>query len=138
MVKIEKINDQIVVNDNGNIIHINSLKFTSDGYLKIPENSSNRTLVKYSKIENLGDGEFYELKDKVEKIFSGENHGKISQKSLIEYLTEEEKSIYNELMENAKKRHEEDHKKVPLSQEEKLRRRIEKAQKELEELMKNQ
>jgi hypothetical protein len=133
MSKIEKRNGQIILIDNEEEIVIENLKFTSDGYLKIPQNSTGRTLVKYSKIENLNDGEFYELKDKVEKTFSGTS-GKISQKSLIEYLSDEDRKIYDELMEKAKMAYEKAHEKVELTPIEKAELKVKKAMEQLRKL----
>ena len=132
MTKITRENGQLFLHDDDQITTIETLKFTSDGYLKIPVNSSGRTLVKFTKVENLQDGEFYELKEKVEKNFS--NSPRISQKSIVEYLSDEDKVLYNELMEKARKAYEEAHKKVELTPLEKAKLQYQKALEKLKKL----
>lgn len=99
---ITRTNNTLTIIDNGNPIAIPTpYRFTSDGYLKIPQNSTGRTLVKFATVENLGEGEFYELKNKVEKNPNPDPTARLSKKKMIELMTDEERELYDTTIANA-------------------------------------
>lgn len=126
--RIENRNNQYFLIDNDQETAITTIKMTSDGYLHIPENSSGRKLVNRAKVDSLGS---YELKPIVK---DGTHSAPVSKKSLLEYMTPEDKELYDAIMERAKKAHEEATKKEPLTPEQKLRKKLEKLQAQLEAL----
>lgn len=139
---ITRQNNNLTIIDNGNPIAIPTpYRFTSDGYLKIPQNSTGRTLVKFATVENLAEGESYELKNKVEKNPNPESSNRLSKKKMIELMTDEERDLYETTLKNA-----EDiikgifdavtarNAKTPMSPEEKLRAKIAKLEAQLKSL----
>lgn len=99
---ITRTNNTLAIIDNGNTITIPTpYRFTSDGYLKIPQNSTGRTLVKFTTVENLAEGEFYELKNKVEKNPNPDHTSHLSKKKMIELMTDEERELYTTTLANA-------------------------------------
>lgn len=130
--RIENRNNQYFLIDNDQETAITTIKMTSDGYLHIPENSSGRKLVNRAKVDALGS---YELKPIVK---DGTHSAPVSRKSLLEYMTPEDKELYDAIMERCKKAREEATKKEPLTEEEKLRRRLAKLQAQLEVIMKQE
>ena len=64
----------------------------------------------------------------------GPREGNSPRKSLADYLTDEEKAIYDGLMEKAKARREEANKKPKLTEKEKIERAIERYKRKLAEL----
>lgn len=132
MVSIQKVGENYILIDGEKEIVIDKVKMTSDGYLHIPENSSGRKLVNKAKIDNME--EPYELKPIVK---DGTHSTTVSKKSLLEYMTEEDKKLYEEIMERAKKAYDEANKKTPLTELEKAELRVKKALAALEAL-KNQ
>lgn len=99
---ITRTNNTLAIIDNGNTITIPTpYRFTSDGYLKIPQNSTGRTLVKFATVENLQEGESYELKNKVEKNPNPDHTSHLSKKKMIELMTDEERELYNATIANA-------------------------------------
>lgn len=97
--------------------------------LVLPENPTGRKYLNSKKVD-AANGEL-ELKA-VERNTSGEHT--VSRKSLLEYMSAEDKILYDQIMERAKKAREEANKKVPLTEEEKLRRKIAKYKADLEKL----
>ena len=132
MTTIQKINENsyLLIDDDNEII-IDKIKMTSDGYLHIPENSSGRKLINKAKIDNLE--EPYELKPITK---DGTHSNPVSKKSLLEYMTEEDRKLYDEIMNRAKIAYEEAHKKTPLTELEKAELRVKKALAALEALKK--
>lgn len=130
MTTIQKINENTYrLIDNDNEIIIDKIKMTSDGYLHIPENSSGRKLVNKAKIDKME--EPYELKPITK---DGTHSTPVSRKSLLEYMTEEDRKLYEEIMNRAKIAYEEAHKKTPLTELEKAELRVKKALAALEAL----
>lgn len=87
-------------NDNESILPITDVVKNDPKVLVLPTNPSNR---KYFTKTKVGDGDL-ELSYKA-SITLGPRIGEPSQrKSLVEYLTEEEKAIYDDLMAKAKAR----------------------------------
>lgn len=99
---ITRTNNTLSIIDNGNTIAIPTpYRFTSDGYLKIPQNSTGRTLVKFATVENLQEGESYELKNKVEKNTNPDPASRLSKKKMVELMTDEERELYDTTLANA-------------------------------------
>lgn len=101
--------------------------------LVLPENESGRKYLNSKKVDAANG--VMELKAINRDHDAGHT---VSRKSLLEYMTPEDKKLYDEIMERAKKAREEATKKVPLTEEQKLRNRIAKAQAELEKLLKGE
>ena len=100
--------------------------------LVLPENPSNRKYFSSKKVDN-SEEECVELTYKESRSL-GPREGNSPRKSLVDYLTDEEKIIYEDLMEKAKARREEANKKPKLTEKEKIERAIEKYKKRLAEL----
>ena len=128
---IERRNGNYILTDNGVESTINAI--TNDGKsLILPENASGRKFFALSKFEK---SEKHDL-CAINRDPSAEHN--VSKKSLMEYMTPEDKKLYDEIMERAKAAREEANKKVPLTDEQKLRNRIAKAQAQLEALLKEE
>ena len=102
--------------------------------LVLPENPSNRQYYTMAKVDEAG-GEV-ELTYKA-SITLGTTVERSPKKPLEDYLDGEDRELYLALVEKAKKAREEAHKKVPLTEEEKLMRIIERETKKLEALRAN-
>lgn len=100
--------------------------------LVLPENPSNRKYFSSKKVDNSEEG-YVELTYKESKVL-GPREENSPRKSLADYLTDEERAIYEDLMEKAKARREEANKKPKLTEKEKLERAIEKYKRKLAEL----
>lgn len=100
--------------------------------LVLPENPSNRKYFSSKKVDN-SEGEYVELTFKESRTL-GPREGNSPRKSLVDYLTDEERTIYEELMAKAKARREEANKKPKLTEKEKIERAIEKYKRKLAEL----
>lgn len=99
---ITRQNNTLTIIDHGTPIAIPTpYRFTSDGYLKIPQNSTGRTLVKFATVENLAEGDFYELKEKVEKSANSNPTARLSKKKMVELMTDEERDLYETTLKNA-------------------------------------
>lgn len=101
--------------------------------LVLPENPAGRKYMNSKKVDAAG-GE-------MELVAINRNPGSertYSKKSLLEYMTPEDKELYEAIMERARRAREEANKKVPMTEEQKLRNRIAKAQAALEALMKGE
>lgn len=123
---------ELLVRDNdGNesILPIESTYKNEPFTLVLPENPTGRKYLNSKKVD-AANGEL-ELKA-VERNSSNEHP--VSRKSLLEYMSDEDKILYEQIMERAKKAREEATKKVPLTEAEKLRRRIAKYQADLDKL----
>jgi hypothetical protein len=125
---IERRNGNYILTDNGVESIINAI--TTDGKsLILPENASGRKFFALSKFEK---SELHEL-NAINRDTSAERP--TSRKSLLEYMTPEDKALYDAIMERAKAAREEANKKVPLTEEQKLRNRLAKLQAQLDKLM---
>lgn len=101
--------------------------------LILPENPAGRKYMNSKKVDAAG-GE-------IELVAINRNpdaERTYSKKSLLEYMTPEDKELYEAIMERARQAREEANKKVPMTEEQKLRNRIAKAQAALEELLKGE
>lgn len=103
--------------------------------LKLPENTSNRKWFSIKKVEAAG-GEI-ELTYKESKTI-GPRAESAPRKGLEEYLEGKDKELYLALVEKAKKAREEANKKAPMTEYEKAKRAVERAQAKLAELMAQQ
>lgn len=102
--------------------------------LVLPANDANRKYFNSKKVEAAG-GEI-ELTYKESKTFGPRTESQ-PRKGLEEYLEGKDKEMYLALVEKAKKAREEANKKAPMTEEEKLRRIIERAQAKIDALTKN-
>lgn len=101
--------------------------------LVLPENPAGRKYMNSKKVDASG-GE-------IELVAINRNpdaERTYSKKSLLEYMTPEDKELYEAIMKRARQAREEANKKVPMTEEQKLRNRIAKAQAALEALMKGE
>lgn len=106
---------------------------TTDGKsLILPENASGRKFFALSKFEKA------EKHDLCAINRNPDAERTYSKKSLLEYMTPEDKELYEAIMERARKAREEANKKVPLTEEEKLRNKIAKLQAQLEAELKKE
>lgn len=125
---IERRNGTYILTDGDVITTINSI--TTDGKsLILPENASGRKFFALSKFEK---SEMHEL-CAINRDPNAEHT--VSRKSLLEYMTPEDKELYDQIMERAKKAREEATKKVPLTEEQKLRNKLAKLQAQLDAMM---
>ena len=121
----------IVIKDDNKVVDtilIEEYDPSNPKSLKLPENPSNR---KYFSIEKIGTG--IELTYKESKTLGPRG----SSKKLEDYMTDEEKKLVEEIMNRCKERKAND-KPKELTPVEKAKLKFEKAQKELEALMKKE
>lgn len=122
---IERRNGEYYLTDNGVESTISAI--TNDGKsLILPENSSGRKFFALSKFEKA------EKHDLIGINRDPNAEHKVSRKNLIEYMTPEDKELYDAIIERAKKAYEEANKKVPLTEKDKLMNKIAKLQAQLE------
>ena len=128
---IERRNGNYILTDNG--VESTITAITNDGKsLILPENASGRKFFALSKFEK---SENHDLCAINRDPSAAHN---VSRRSLLEDLTPEDKELYEAIMERARQAREEANKKVPMTEEQKLRNRIAKAQAALEALMKGE
>lgn len=123
-----------VVNDDG-IIDDYKIERTYPGEpttLVLPENPSNRKYFSSKKVDNSDEG-YIELTYKESRSL-GPREGNSNRKSLVDYLTDEEKVIYEDLLTKAKMRRDEERKKPKMTEKEKIEKAIERYKKKLAEL----
>lgn len=117
---------------DGNVVLIDKTYPGEPTTLVLPANPSNRKYFSSKKVDAAG-GEL-ELEYKESKSFGPRSESSAPRKGLEEYLDGEDKELYLALVEKAKKAREEAHKKVPLTEEEKLMRIIARETAKLEAL----
>lgn len=128
---IERRNGTYILTDNGVESTITSI--TTDGKsLILPENASGRKFFALSKFEKS------EVHNLIAINRNTDTEHPVSRKSLLEYMTPEDKALYDAIMERAKIAREEATKKVPLTEEQKLRNKIAKLQAQLEAALANE
>lgn len=128
---IERRNGIYVLTDNG--VESTITAITNDGKsLILPENASGRKFFALSKFEKSEKHDLYAINRDPNAEHT------VSRKSLLEYMTPEDKELYEAIMERARRAREEANKKVPITEEQKLRNKIAKAQAALEALMKGE
>lgn len=139
MTTVSKINDKFYINftdpstGDTHTIEVTELDPNNPKSLKLPENPSNRKYLSIERIEK-SPNQTYELTTKEPR-----KNGPIERtpkKPDRDYLSDEDKLIYDNLMNKIKeaKELEKAQKNRPLTEAEKLMRRIEKLQKELSKL----
>ena len=116
---------------DGNVVLIDKTYPGEATTLVLPENPSNRKYFSSKKVDAAG-GEV-ELEYKESRTL-GPRSESTPRKGLEDYLEGEDKELYLALVEKAKKAREEAHKKVPLTEEEKLLRIIARETAKLEAL----
>lgn len=122
---IERRNGDYILTDDG--VESTITAITNDGKsLILPENASGRKFFALSKFDK---SEKHDL-CAINRDPSAEHN--VSRKSLLEYMTPEDKELYEAIMERARQAREEANKKVPLTEEQKLRNKIAKLQAQLE------
>ena len=128
---IERRNGNFILTDGD--VETTITAITKDGKsLILPENSSGRKFFALSKFEKS------EVHDLIGINRDPDAERTYSKKSLLEYMTPEDRELYDAIIERARQAREEANKKVPMTEEQKLRNRIAKAQAALEALLKNE
>lgn len=124
------------VEDNGKIVY-SPIDKTYPGEkttLVLPENPVNRKYFSANKVDNAKDNRI-ELTYKETRTLGPRPEGKtINRKSIEEYMTDEERATYLEILEKARQRREEANKKPKMTELEKAERALEAAKKKLEAL----
>lgn len=130
--KVYKKEGRFFMEDQGNVVEVTPNK---DYWLKLPTNSCNRAWTNCAKVDK-APNQCVDYGDevKVPRIITGRSA--TERKPLEDYLNEEDRKTYLELVEKAKKAREEATKKKPLSELEKARRNVEKWQARVAELSK--
>lgn len=120
----------VIKSDDGNeqILEITSTDPANDQILKLPENPSNRKWLSIKKI-----GEQLELEYKETKVF-GPRSEQTPRKGIEDWLNDEDKKLYKQLIEKAKKNREEATKRQPKTEKQRLLEKIARLQKMYEEL----
>lgn len=125
---IERRNGHYYLTDND--VEVELSEITKDGLsLILPENASGR---KFFALKKFDRAERQELNAINRAPSDGES---TPRKSLTDYMTPEDRIIYDQIMERCKKARDEAHR--PMTEEEKLRARLKKLQAQLEALTAN-
>ena len=116
--------------DQGNIVELTPNK---DYWLKLPANSCNRVWTNCARVDKAID-QCVDYGDEVKmpRVVTGRSN--VERKPLEDYLDGDDRKLYLELVEKAKKAREEANKKKPLTKLEKAQREFEKWQKEVARL----
>ena len=130
--KVYKKEGRFFMEDQGNVVELTPNK---DYWLKLPTNSCNRVWTNCKKVDR-APNQCVDYGDevKVPRIITGRSAAE--RKPLEDYLNEEDRKTYLELVEKAKKAREEATKKKPLTELEKAQRNVEKWQARVEALSK--
>ena len=120
---------------------VDNLKITFDarkgyGFIKLPENRLNRQWVSENFFKD--DRTEVDLENMPARSRSPKSENPVPRKSLLEYMTPEDKALYDAIMERAKIAREEATKKAPLTEEQKLRNKIARLQAQLEAALANE
>ena len=128
--KVYKKEGKFFMEDQGNIVELTPNK---DCWLKLPANSCNRVWTNCARVDKAID-QCVDYGDEVKmpRIVTGRSN--IERKPLEDYLEGDDRKLYLELVEKAKKAREEANKKKPLTKLEKAQREFEKWQKEVARL----
>ena len=130
-ITITRKDGKVLFTENGITTELTTITKDGESYV-LPENSLGR---KYFSVKKLEKAETHELtainrNPGAERTFS--------RKSLLEYMTPEDKILYDAIMDRCKKAREEATKKVPMTEAEKLRNRIAKLEAQLKEALKDE
>ena len=127
--KVYKKEGKFFMEDQGNIVELTPNK---DYWLKLPANSCNRVWTNCARVDKaLDQCVDYGDEVKMPRIITGRSN--VERKPLEDYLNGDDRKLYLELVEKAKKAREEANKK-PLTKLEKAQREFEKWQKEVARL----
>ena len=128
--KVYKKEGKFFMEDQGNIVELTPNK---DYWLKLPANSCNRVWTNCARVDKAID-QCVDYGDEVKmpRIVTGRSN--VERKPLEDYLDGDDRKLYLELVEKAKKAREEANKKKPLTKLEKAQREFEKWQKEVARL----
>ena len=128
--KVYKKEGKFFMEDQGNIVELTPNK---DYWLKLPANSCNRVWTNCARVDKaLDQCVDYGDEVKMPRIITGRSN--VERKPLEDYLEGDDRKLYLELVEKAKKAREEANKKKPLTKLEKAQREFEKWQKEVARL----
>ena len=100
--------------------------------LEVPENPTNRRWLKLATLEEKGE---VVLEAREKRVLGSYNRSDSAKKPWTEYLTEEERKVYDELKQAAEARKAEAEKPTPKSEAEKLKERLAKLQEQYEALL---
>ena len=127
MLTITNKNGVFYANDNDANISEVELKVQNNGWCKLPEgNSSNRTWIKATELEKIEDTKELPYREKSVRATSG-----VAGKTWIDFLSDEDKAIYEQLKAKGEKAREEA-KSHKLTEEEKNELKIKKLEAQLE------
>ena len=128
--KVYKKEGKFFMEDQGNIVELTPNK---DYWLKLPANSCNRVWTNCARVDKAID-QCVDYGDEVKmpRVVTGRSN--VERKPLEDYLDGDDRKLYLELVEKAKKAREEANKKKPLTKLEKAQREFEKWQKEVARL----
>lgn len=101
--------------------------------LEVPENPTNRRWLKLATLQEKGE---VVLEAREKRVLGSYNRSDSTKKSWTEYLTDEERKLYDELKATAEARKAEAEKPKPKTELEKAQEALRKAQEKLEKLMK--
>lgn len=135
LAKIVKLEDGYHVIDNDGTVGPVCEKITTDGYLTLSKNAANRKYYNYKNLEK----HFSESDEPIGLCYKESEHfgsldTKIPHEKLIAYLSEEEQAEYRAIIDRARAAKAADVKK-PLTEKEKLEKKIAKAQEALAKLL---
>ena len=128
--KVYKKEGKFFMEDQGNIVELTPNK---DYWLKLPANSCNRVWTNCARVDKAID-QCVDYGDEVKmpRVVTGRSN--VERKPLEDYLEGDDRKLYLEQVEKAKKAREEANKKKPLTKLEKAQREFEKWQKEVARL----
>jgi hypothetical protein len=127
--KVLKIENKFVMEDNGNVVELMPNK---DYYVKLPENSCNRVWVSCAKVDK-APNQCIDYGDvvKTPRVLGPRTS---ESKKLIDYATDEERAIIEEILQRCKERKAAD-RPAPMSELEKAQRKLERDQRRVDELL---
>ena len=128
-------NGKYFMDDNGVIAELTP---NQDRYLKLPANSVNRVWVSCAKVDKAPNQclDYGTIVKEARTL--GSRNESTPRKGLEEWLDEEDKALYLALVEKAKRNRDEANKKAPMTEKEKLQRRLERDMARLAELEANE
>lgn len=121
--KVYKKDGKFFMEDKGNVVEVTPNK---DYWLKLPANSCNRVWTNCAKVDK-AENQCVDYGDEVKMPRTITGRSAAERKPLEDYLNEEDRKTYLELVEKAKKAREEA-KKQPMSELEKAQRAVERWQ----------
>lgn len=122
--KVYKKDGKFFMEDQGNIVELTPNK---DYWLKLPTNSCNRVWTNCAKVDKAAN-QCVDYGDEVKVPRTITGRSATERKPLEDYLDDDDRKLYLELVDKAKKAREEATKKKPLTELEKAQRAVEKWQ----------